>query len=191
MAPINNEIWTDAQDLSTAARLLEYAWNSYNHVVDIFDKIDAKATSLAGFTGIIMTLSGGLLASGLFSDTNPKEMCAFLAPISRVLYAIFFSSLSATFAFCLATLSTRSSAMPSSAAAVVQKFRNTVPLETREQQVVKDMVNSISIAETSRRNNNTIKSKHLKHAFASMVASFIAGITGFATTLLLKWVNIN
>ena len=175
-----SESWTDDEhDLRSTEAILDYAWRSYQRKQEAFDKLDSKATTLAGFIGIIIALSGGLLSKTAFSSADEGLQFVILAISARCFYSLVMMTLAVSFGYCLATLKIRRVFEPTSIKDMIAHYRTLGPLKTRKRKLLKDMIKTIRESENDFRRNNLSKSTYLQKAMNWLIYSLCMGLLGY------------
>jgi hypothetical protein len=175
-----SEDWTDDEhDLRSTEAILDYAWRSYQIKQEAFDKLDSKATTLAGFIGIIIALSGGLLSKTMFSSADGRLQFVILAVSARCFYSLVMMTLAVSFGYCLATLKIRRVLEPTAIKDIVAHYRTLGPLKGRKRKLLKDMIKTIRESENDFRKSNVSKSIYLQKAMNWLIYSLCIGLLGY------------
>lgn len=150
-----------AADLQNTKHILEYARFSYQLRLDNFDKLDSKAATMAGFIGIVIAISSTVIGSKVLLAPN---LSPYTQTFSVFLFASTMLMLFTAFAFCLLALKARPNCNPTNIEGIIRNYRAMGKLIKREKQLLKDLVNTIKLAENNRMANNQTKSSHLQTA---------------------------
>ena len=167
----------DAADLENTETILEYALGAYQRSVDNFNALDSKASTLAGFIGLILTLAGGLWAVQN-NQTSPVEMDISTIFI-QFAYCAAVLTLGAAFICCLLTLRARKNLMPPLIGDVIARYQELGAPEHRRRKLLKAIIVTMQEAEMHRTTNSQAKSYHLQHATGFLFAALAFGMTGY------------
>ena len=167
----------DAADLENTETILEYALGAYQRSVDNFNALDGKASTLAGFIGLILTLAGGLWAV----QNNQPAPAPVDAPtlLAQLTYSAAVLTLAASAFCCLLTLRTRRNLIPPATGDVISCYQDLGAPESRRRQLIKTLIVSVWEAERKWTVNNQSKSSHLQHAIGLLFCAFAFGMAGY------------
>ncbi|MFU8781212.1 MAG: hypothetical protein ACNA71_09355 [Kiritimatiellia bacterium] len=167
----------DAADLENTETILEYALGAYQRSVDNFHALDGKASTLAGFIGLILTLAGGLWA---VQNKQPSPSSMDLPTLLvQLAYSATVLLLAASAFSCLLTLRTRKNLIPPATGDVISCYQDLGAPESRRRQLIKTLIVSLWEAEKQWTINNQSKSCHLQHAINLLFCAFGCGMTGY------------
>jgi hypothetical protein len=176
---MNDKLNPDESDLLSTEAILEYAWKSFQIKLESFDKLDSKAATLAGFIGIIIALSVGLLKTDIFYPTKENMEFIILSISIRCFYLLVVMTLSVSFGYCLATLKVRKVLEPTSIEDMIKHYCSLGDINRRKRQLLKDMIKAIRNAENDFRKNNISKSMCLEKATNWLIYSLCIGLLGY------------
>lgn len=167
----------DAADLQNTETILEYAFGAYQRSVDNFNALDSKASTLAGFIGLILTLAGGLWA---VRNNQPSAVAANISALSiQIAYSATVLTLAAAFLCCLLTLRARKNLLPPLTGDVISRYQNLGAPEHRRRKLLKILIVTLQEAEKHRAINNQAKSSHLQRATGFLFLAVTFGMAGY------------
>ncbi|MHC4098411.1 MAG: hypothetical protein ACYSWZ_11965 [Planctomycetota bacterium] len=167
------------EDLLSTELLLSYAYEALRRQTDIFDRIDSKAVSIAGFSGIIFALAT-LFTKNLFLQTEEKTVSEiFFAAGVQVSFVLLIVSLACSFGYCISALAVRQVKETWSIKKTIEHYKSSGPLESRRRPLLKTLVVIISKTEENLRSNNSVKAVKIRKATNYLRISLITGVGGF------------
>lgn len=167
----------DAADLENTETILEYALGAYQRSVDNFNALDGKASTLAGFVGLVLTLAGGLWA---VQNNQPSPAHMDIPTLSiQFAYCASVLTLGAAFVCCLLTLRARKNLMPPLIGDVIGCYQELGAPENRRRKLLKTIIVTMQEAERYRTTNNQAKSSHLQRATDFLFVALAFAMTGY------------
>ena len=171
----HNSDYSNEDDLKSAETILSYALISYQRYVNQFEKLDTKAATIAGFTGIIITISTGLI--GALSPTKSQISSEQFPKFLIIIFLFLLISLFVSFAFSISSIAVRRFKDISSISNVLKNFKTIERNKYRRRRLIKRIILNISKAEDSIIKKTTKKAKHLKRATFFLFISLAFGIS--------------
>jgi hypothetical protein len=168
--------------------LLDYTEYSYSAEADLFDKLDTKASTLSGFTSIMIALSANALV-GVFTRTATSDESAILGlvmlSLCRLLLVALMISLCLSLVCFIRTLRLRHvRRIPTSQKALKRFLEGPPELTGKPRRLKKYLVNSVSAAEGSFREINMIKFEYMRKGTACLLCSLGCTLGATVTYLL-------
>ena len=158
--------------------ILDFSWNKYNNQNDYYDSLDQKATTLAGFIGIVLTLLTAL-SNSVFSMTiylDNKLQIEVL--ILKLILLLIFVLLILAFLFAIFSLRVKLLSNPSNINEIIKynkKLKSIDNLKKRHKQLLVGIIKTLSRSEISIHNCNLKKSKAIKTVTALLISAVIFG----------------
>ena len=158
--------------------ILDFSWNKYNNQNDYYDSLDQKATTLAGFIGIVLTLLTAL-SNSVFSMTiylDNKLQIEVL--ILKLILLLIFVLLILAFLFAIFSLRVKLLSNPSNINEIIKynkKLKSIDNLKKRHKQLLVGIIKTLSRSEISIHNCNLKKSKAIKTVTALLIFAVIFG----------------
>lgn len=158
-------------------RLADYAQTAYANRVGTFDRIDAKASAMAGFIAVAITLAS--IGSGAPSkDAAACDDVEALLVAAHVCYALAVVLLVIAFGYCLGALHPRQTRNPARVLEVRQRSQRAAGAH-REAALLQDVVKTLQEAEEDWGARAEEKAKPLQMAMGVLGAAVVAGALGY------------
>lgn len=176
-----NKIY-DSDDYEESKNLIqtivEFSWNKYNNQNDYFDSLDQKATTFAGFIGIILTIltafSNSIFSLPSYLDSQLQIEVLFLKLILLLIFVLLVLAL----LFAILSLRVKILSNPSNINEIIKYYRQLKSIQNlkkRHKQLLVGITKTLSRSEISIHNCNLKKSKAIKTVTALLIFAVIFG----------------